>query len=72
MEKSEAIAHFGSVIKLAQALHMTPQGVYQWRRGVPLHHQFVLERLTNGALKAKMPEKVAPAPEVATDPVPEA
>jgi predicted XRE-type DNA-binding protein len=51
MTKAEAIAHFGSQAKLAAALKITQPTVSDWQ-GVPLEHQFYLEKLTAGVLKA--------------------
>lgn len=59
MEKSVAIGAFGGVYKLAKAIGVSPQAIYAWRGAVPLKHQLVIERLTNGELKATLPEPPA-------------
>jgi hypothetical protein len=64
MEKAEAIAHFGSVGKLARAIGISSQAVYQWKK-VPLKWQIIIQTLTNGALQAEMPQ---PTPVVPADP----
>ena len=62
MEKQTAIAHFGSVIKLGHALRVSPQAIYNWKGGVPLKHQLVLEQMTGGVLKATLPTPPADEP----------
>lgn len=54
MTKSEAIAHFGSVRKLADALGLNHvQSIYQWPEdGIPTGRQFQIQVLTKGKLKA--------------------
>jgi hypothetical protein len=51
MTKDEAIAYFGTQVKLAAALGIYQSVVSEWNK-VPLAHQFYLEKITNGALKA--------------------
>lgn len=52
MNKSIAIKHFGSGIKLAKALKIKPSAVYQWPETIPRLRAFEIERLTKGKLKA--------------------
>ena len=54
MTKSEAIAHFGSVKKLADALGLkSVQAVYQWPDdGIPEGRQYQIQAMTKGKLKA--------------------
>lgn len=66
MTRDEAVQHFGSVIKLGKAIGITPQGIYQWRRGMPLKYQLIVQQLTDGALKAEMP--AVPVAPVAVEP----
>jgi len=63
MNKAEVLARFGTAAATARALGLTPQAVQQWR-AVPLHWQIVLERMTNGELRADLPSgpKAAAAP----------
>ena len=51
MTKAEAIAHFGSVRKLADALGIASQAIHQWR-DVPALRQLQLELMTKGRIKA--------------------
>ena len=67
MEKAEAIAHFGSVGKLARAIGISSQAVYQWKR-VPLKWQIIIQTLTNGALQAEMPQPTPVVPVTETAP----
>lgn len=56
MKKSEVIALFGNVQRVARALGLTTQAVSAWREdNVPAAHQFQLERMTNGVLVANCP-----------------
>jgi hypothetical protein len=50
MHKTEALAHFGTQEKLAQALRITRQAVSQWRELVPLGQAYRLEGITGGRL----------------------
>jgi len=51
MTKDEVLEFFGTQIKLAAALKLSQSTVSGWK-DVPLEHQFYLEKLTDGALKA--------------------
>lgn len=55
MTKCEAIKHFGSVVRLAEALDIKPQAVSQWGEQIPMRRAYEIERLTEGRLRA-MPE----------------
>jgi transcriptional repressor of cell division inhibition gene dicB len=57
MTTKEAIKHYGSIKKLASALGIWPQVVYQWGDSPPMARQYELEVRTNGALKADRHEK---------------
>lgn len=61
MEKAAAIAHFGSVSKLARAVGISTQAVYQWKT-IPLKWQLIIQTLTNGALQAEMPQPTPVVP----------
>lgn len=52
MTKDQAIQHFGSQLKLAEALGMTQGSVSLWKDSPPPLRQLQLEALTGGALKA--------------------
>ena len=54
MTKSEVIARYGTAANVARVLGLTSQAVLQWRN-VPLHWQIVLEKMTDGELKAVLP-----------------
>lgn len=50
MTRSQAVQHFQSVSKLAQALGITKQAVNAWGEQVPAKRQFELQQITRGAL----------------------
>ena len=52
MTTEEAIKHFGSKKKLADALGIWPHPIYRWKESPPPLRQFQIERLTKGELKA--------------------
>ncbi len=52
MKKCDAVAYFGSQVKLANALGITKSSVSQWGEEVPELRAFQIERLTEGKLKA--------------------
>lgn len=52
MKKSDAVAYFGNPTKLARALDITPQSVYQWGEFVPKGQAAILQLITKGKLKA--------------------
>ena len=56
MTKDEAIQHFGTQQRLAEALGLTQGTISGWA-GVPYVHQVRLERLTGGVLKAEDPDE---------------
>lgn len=51
MQKSDAIQYFGSAPKLARALGLTRQAIYQWPDTVPDLYQYKLAAITDGALR---------------------
>lgn len=55
MKTRDAIKHFGSQTKLAQALNITKGAVSQWGENVPAHRALELEKLTGGALRTEPP-----------------
>jgi hypothetical protein len=52
MKTEEAIAHYGTLKKLADALGVWPQVIYQWGDTPPMGRQYELEVKTSGVLKA--------------------
>ncbi|QHI65490.1 Cro/CI family transcriptional regulator [Pseudomonas aeruginosa] len=50
MKMTEAITHFGSKKKLAQALGISPSAVTMWGESIPELRQYQIERLTKGKL----------------------
>jgi len=53
MKKADAIRHYGSVRRLADALGITYQAIYQWGEDVPESSAYKLQVLTGGALSAR-------------------
>jgi len=60
MNKSEAVAFFGSQAALAKALGVSRSSVSEWH-DVPVGRQYQLEVMTGGALKAEHAELSGPA-----------
>lgn len=56
MTTQEAVAHYGGVKKLADALGVWPQVVYAWGERPPMSRQYELEVKTDGQLKADREE----------------
>ena len=54
MTTKEAVAHYGGVKKLADALGVWPQVIYAWGEYPPKSRQYELEVKTNHQLKAEM------------------
>jgi hypothetical protein len=54
MKTREAIDHYGSVKKLADALETWPQTVYAWGEYPPIARQYELEVKTQGKIKAEI------------------
>lgn len=52
MKTQDAIDHFGGLKKLADALGVWPQVIYQWGDTPPMGRQYELEVRTGGALTA--------------------
>lgn len=51
MTKQDAIAYYGTQAKLAAALNLKQPTIAGWD-DVPLEHQYYLEKITGGALRA--------------------
>lgn len=51
MKKAAAIAHFGTVVRVAEALGITKGAVSQWGEIVPLESAVALEIASGRALK---------------------
>ena len=53
MKTADAIKHYDGIGKrLAEALGVTPQCVYQWGKNVPRLYALEIEKLTEGKLQA--------------------
>ncbi|MBN7822227.1 Cro/CI family transcriptional regulator [Bowmanella yangjiangensis] len=52
MKKSEVLAHFKGVSKVAAALGISPGAVSQWPEDVPVLRQLQIQALTGGQLRA--------------------
>lgn len=52
MRKSEVISHFGSKVKTARALNISPASITQWGDIVPESRAYQIEHITGGALSA--------------------
>lgn len=59
MNTAQAVAHFGSKKKLAEALGISPSAVTLWADTIPTLRQFQIQMLTSGDLKAE----AEPAPD---------
>lgn len=57
MTPSQAIHHFGSQTRLAQALGMAQSSVAEWvaNEAIPLPRQYQIELATGGTLRADKP-----------------
>jgi DNA-binding transcriptional regulator YdaS (Cro superfamily) len=53
MKTTEAVSHFGSKKKLADALDISPSAVTLWGEVIPRLRQFQIQMLTGGALAAE-------------------
>jgi len=53
MTTKEAIAYYGSIKKLADALDMWPHVIYRWGDHPPKARQYELEVKTGGKLRAQ-------------------
>lgn len=54
MKTTQAVSHFGSKKKLADALDISPSAVTLWGEVIPRLRQFQIQMLTGGALAAEM------------------
>ena len=53
MKTQDAIQHFGSQVKVAEALQINQASVSKWHEYPPDDRQLQIERITLGALKAE-------------------
>jgi hypothetical protein len=53
MKKADAIKHFGSQVKLGEAIGINQGSISAWGEYPPEHRQLQIERITLGALKAE-------------------
>ncbi|MGI2146784.1 Cro/CI family transcriptional regulator [Shewanella frigidimarina] len=56
MKKKIAVDHFKGKSNLAKALGISPASVSQWPDDVPELRAYQIERLTEGVLKADIPQ----------------
>ncbi|GHX89558.1 Cro/CI family transcriptional regulator [Vibrio cholerae] len=52
MRKSDVINYFGSKVKTAKALGISPASITQWGEIIPESRAYQIEHITNGALNA--------------------
>lgn len=52
MKKSDAIKHFGSQTRLAEAINVSQAAISKWPEDVPELRAYQIEHLTGGELKA--------------------
>lgn len=54
MTYTQIVKHFGGVSKAAQAIGMTRQCLYEWRRrgGIPYPRQLYIQEVSKGKLRA--------------------
>ncbi|HBO3136752.1 TPA: helix-turn-helix domain-containing protein [Pseudomonas aeruginosa] len=52
MNMNEAIQHFGSKKKLAEALGIRPSAVTQWGESIPVGRQYQIQVISKNKLKA--------------------
>jgi len=65
MKKDEVIAEFGGVRKLADALGITREAVYQWPTTIPRLRQYEIREILEGRGKVSPAETAAPEKEAA-------
>ncbi len=54
MHKSEAVSHFGSQRKLADALGISQASVSEWGELIPMGRALQIEKITRGRLKVDL------------------
>lgn len=54
MKTQEAIEHFGSIRKLADALDIWPHTIYRWGEYPPKAKQYEIEVKSKGKLRAEI------------------
>lgn len=54
MKTDQAVSHFGSKKKLAEALDISPSAVTLWGEEIPRLRQFQIQMLTGGLLNAEL------------------
>lgn len=57
MTVDQAIEHFGTREKLAEALGRTRQATYHWEDGIPEAVQYQIQVITGGRLQADAPKR---------------
>lgn len=61
MKTQDAADHFGSRVKLAKALGITPSAVTGWGDHPPITRQYQIQVLSKGKLKASQQVESQPA-----------
>lgn len=61
MRYRDLLKHFGSEADAARAIKKNRQTVNRWKKLIPLDEQVRIEVLTDGALKADLPDSVRKA-----------
>ena len=60
MTKTQAVAHFGTMYRLAKALGVAHATVHKWGDELRYPNQLAIEKLTGGKLKASRTSKNQP------------
>jgi hypothetical protein len=58
MKYKDLIKHFGTEADAARAINENRQTVNRWKRLIPIDKQINIEVITQGELKADLPESV--------------
>lgn len=58
MTYEDLCSHFGNANRAASSLNMHRQRVYRWKQGIPRDVQIEIEVLTEGKLKADVPQQI--------------
>lgn len=50
MYKEEVIKHYGTIVKVAEILNISPAAISQWKKIIPEKQAYRLQRLSNNSL----------------------
>lgn len=50
MYKKEVLRHYGTLVKLAEILNISPSAISQWKEIIPERQAYRIQRLSNNAL----------------------